>query len=862
LLFDLTTAYLVERKILLPGISVLERVVASARDRAALHLWKLLASLPSPVQRAELEQLLEVVPPDRQSSLDKLRQAPYQISSKSLVEALGRVETIRKLEVGKLKMERIPPIRLKVLARYVNGVRAQALERLSPDRRIASLLAFAWVALATTQDDSMEVLEQLTTSLLARAESAGLKERLRTLPELDEAALQLKLACEVLLDAEVEAAQVRPTVYLRISAAQLRIAMALVSQLARPNKEDNYYELLLERYKVVRNFLPKLLTTIQFYATEAGKPVLEGLTFLKSMEGKPNPRPKMEDAPSTLVNRAWHSLVYQQQHRPQDRRYYTFCVLERLQEALKKRELFITPSERWGNPRAKLILDENWSTLRPQICRTLSRNIDPKVELTALEGQLNRAYLRTAANLPTNAAIRIEQKAGEDRVVLTPLDKLPESASLVLLKDTVAAMLPKVDLAEVILEIATRTNFTAGFTHLSENQARAEDLALSLCAVLLTEACNIGLEPVVQRSQPALKRDRLGWVQQNYIRADTITRANATLVEAHSLIPLVQSWGGGEVASADGLRFVVPIRTLNARPNSKYFGSERGITYYNFISDQFSGLYALVIPGTLRDSLYLLEGVLGQQTILQPTEFMTDTAGASNVIYGLFWLLGYQFSPRLADLSDARYWRLNYDTNYGALEGVARHKVNTNLITQNWDDILRVAGSLKLGTISPTELMRTLQGGGRASTLGRAIGELGRLCKTLYILTYIDDEGYRRRILIQLNRGESRHTMARAIFHGKRGELRQRYREGQEDQLGALGLVVNMLVLWNTIYMEAALNQIRKDGKIEVKPEDVARLSPLGFEHCNLLGRYHFSVPEYIQQGQLRPLRNPADPND
>jgi len=264
LLFDLTTAYLVERKILLPGISVLERVVASARDRAALHLWKLLAGLPSPVQQAKLEKLLEVVPPDRQSPLDKLRQPPFQISSKSLVEALKRVETIRELEVGKLKMERIPPIRLKVLARYVNGVRAQALERLSPDRRIASLLAFAWVALATTQDDSLEVLEQLTTSLLARAETAGLKERLRTLPELDEAALQLKLACEVLLDAEVEAIQVRPTVYLRISAAQLRLAMVLVGQLARPNKEDNYYELLLERYKVVRNFLPKLLTTIQF----------------------------------------------------------------------------------------------------------------------------------------------------------------------------------------------------------------------------------------------------------------------------------------------------------------------------------------------------------------------------------------------------------------------------------------------------------------------------------------------------------------------------------------------------------------------------------------------------------------------
>lgn len=75
------------------------------------------------------------------------------------------------------------------------------------------------------------------------------------------------------------------------------------------------------------------------------------------------------------------------------------------------------------------------------------------------------------------------------------------------------------------------------------------------------------------------------------------------------------------------------------------------------------------------------------------------------------------------------------------------------------------------------------------------------------MLAYIDDENYRRRILTQLNRGESRHSVARAVFHGQRGELRQRYREGQEDQLGALGLVVNAIVLWNTCYMEAALQK-------------------------------------------------------
>ena len=158
------------------------------------------------------------------------------------------------------------------------------------------------------------------------------------------------------------------------------------------------------------------------------------------------------------------------------------------------------------------------------------------------------------------------------------------------------------------------------------------------------------------------------------------------------------------------------------------------------------------------------------------------------------------------------------------------------LITNNWDDLLRLTGSLKLGTVSASEVMRTLLSGKNPTTLSKAITELGRIAKTLYLLAYIDDETYRRRILIQLNRGEGRHSLARTVFHGQRGELRQRYREVQEDQLGALGLIVNMLVLWNTRYMNAALSHLRSID-VAVVPEDVARLSPLGYKHINVLGR-------------------------
>jgi TnpA family transposase len=285
------------------------------------------------------------------------------------------------------------------------------------------------------------------------------------------------------------------------------------------------------------------------------------------------------------------------------------------------------------------------------------------------------------------------------------------------------------------------------------------------------------------------------------------------------------------------------------------------VTWYNLLSDQFSGLNAITVPGTLRDSLVLLAVVLEQETELQPTQIMTDTGAYSDVVFGLFRLVGYRFSSRLADTGGSRFWRIDPDADYGLLNGIARHRLKPDLFMRDWDDILRLARSLKLGRIPASGIMRTLMSGDQPTRMGRAIAEFGRVEKIMHTLNFIDDEAMRRATLTQLNRTEGRHSLARAVFHGKRGELRQKYREGQEDQLDALGLVVNMIVLWNTIYTEAVLDQLRAEG-YEVKEEDVARLSPLIFEHINMLGRYSFTVPEEVARGELWALRDPADDYD
>lgn len=411
---------------------------------------------------------------------------------------------------------------------------------------------------------------------------------------------------------------------------------------------------------------------------------------------------------------------------------------------------------------------------------------------------------------------------------------------------------------ELLLEVNRLTGFTNYFTHVSENQARVADIDVSLCADLMAEACNIGIEPLVKPNNPALTRNRLTWIQQNYIHAEGLIAGNAVLVDYQTNLPLAKKIGSGEVASADGLRFISAIKTVNSAPNKKYFKGKRGLTYYNYTSDQCMGFHGIAIPGTLRDSMFILDGLQDQQTSLNPTEIMTDTAGTSEIVFALFWLLGYQFSPRLADIGSANLWRLDSKDNYGSLNDLPNHRISINTVRKHWDDILRAAVSLKLGHISSSELIRSLFKNGKPTGLAKALINLGRIPRTLHILRFIDDEDYRRHILTQLNRGECRNGLARTVYHGQRGEIRKKYPEGQEDQLSALELVTNAIALWNTIYIQYALDELESRGEI-IREEDVIRLSLLMNGHINLLGHFSFSLPKIVEEGYLRPLNEIAD---
>jgi TnpA family transposase len=182
---------------------------------------------------------------------------------------------------------------------------------------------------------------------------------------------------------------------------------------------------------------------------------------------------------------------------------------------------------------------------------------------------------------------------------------------------------------------------------------------------------------------------------------------------------LVAHWGAGDVAPVDGMRFIAPASALHAGPNPKYYGQGRSVTWNNMPSNQFSGLNALVVPGTLRDSLVLLALLLEQETELEPIEIMTDTASYSEAVFAVFWLFGYQFSPRLADIGGARLWRIECKAGYTQFNALTTGSINVGWIRENWPDPIRLAGSLKLGSLKAAGVMRTLQVKDNPTTLAR-----------------------------------------------------------------------------------------------------------------------------------------------
>jgi len=432
-------------------------------------------------------------------------------------------------------IDRLPPGKITAWARFASAAKAQAVSRLSPDRRAATLLAFIHTLEASAGDDVIDVFDVVSTSMFSEASKSAKQAGLRSLHDLDVAALKLRDAAVIILNPKTPEDAVRTAIFQIIDTDSLAAAIERVGELAEPHDDTDFRKLRTYNRKIA--YTPGLLAGLDLSAAPAGRPLLEAVEYLRVIHSG---RKRTGPLPTAFTPKQWQTQL-RSADGSLDLTGYPLCVLDGLRRAIRRRDLFPAKSLRYADTRKGLLSGAAWEAARPTICRTVGVSSLADEELGRLSQRLNLAFRETASPVPANPAVTIISTPEGPDLSVKRLEKLEEPASLVALRTAVEARLPRLDLPELIMEMHARTGFADLFTHASEGGARADDIATSVCAVLLAEATNTGFEPLARLDVRALRRSRLSWVKQNFLRAETLTAANAALVSAQNAIPLPEN---------------------------------------------------------------------------------------------------------------------------------------------------------------------------------------------------------------------------------------------------------------------------------------------------------------------------------
>ena len=343
-------------------------------------------------------------------------------------------------------------------------------------------------------------------------------------------------------------------------------------------------------------------------------------------------------------------------------------------------------------------------------------------------------------------------------------------------------------------------------------------------------------------------------MQSWHIRDATYSKALAELVNAQSNQSFAEHWGDGTTSSSDGQRFATGGRADSTGHVNPKYGSEPGRLFYTHISDQYAPFSSKLVNVGVRDSTYVLDGLLYHESDLNIEEHYTDTAGFTDHVFALMHMLGFRFAPRIRDLKDTKLFIPKNNTEYAALKPMIGGTLDVKHIRVHWDEILRLAASIKQGTVTASLMLRKLGSYRRQNGLAIALRELGRIERTLFILDWLQNIELRRRVHAGLNKGEARNALARAVFIHRLGEIRDRSFEQQCHRASGLNLVTAAIVLWNTVYLERATNALKDNGR-EIDSSLLKHLSPLGWQHINLTGDYLWQRKNKLGAGKFRPLR-------
>ncbi|TCQ70422.1 TnpA family transposase [Ochrobactrum sp. BH3] len=832
-----------EQCVLLPALNMIERMGLAARAIARRRAESALIADLSDEKLEALDILLDVDPAIRQTRFHWLRSAPDAPGAGNLIGMTERIAFLRHLEIDPRLQLRIPAGRWDQMIREGDATPAWLASDFSSSRRRATIVTQLIKLGQKLTDDAVTMFIKLIGRLFSKANNRKKQRHMNARMETSRA-LKLFLDTIVALqnanDADEDAIRVinREVGWHKL----LQIKPNLEAMVE--NADTSPLATAAEQYANVRKFAGVFLQTFTFHSHRTYDPLLAALSTLKGLytEGR---RVLPDRVPVGHLGSSEKRLIFVD-GKP-DRRLYEIATLAHLRDRLRSGDVWVDGSRSFRPIDEHLMPKPAFVAMKDEGKLGLGVQGDGAAWLTEVRQMMDFNLKRLAYRARNRKLDHVRLKAGT--LIVTPrTSDIPAAADE--LNIEISDMYPLIEVPDLLREVHDWTGFADQFTHV-----RTGDTPQNISAMLagvLADGTNLGPKRMAGASK-GISAHQIGWMRTFHARSETYRAAQACITDAHMRHPHSLLWGDGTTASSDGQFFRASDRAAKRGDINLHYGSEPGSKFYSHLSDQYGYFGILPISPTESEAVYVLDGLFDHDTVLEIEEHFTDTGGASDHVFAIFALIGKRFAPRLRNIKDRKFHTFEKADAYPALESHIGAPINSALILEHWDDLLRLAASITTRTVAPSTILKRFSASPKSSELAKALRELGRIERTLFMIEWYSNPALRRRCQAGLNKGEAAHKLKRAVFFHERGEIRDRSYDSQAFRASGLNLVVSAIVYWNTVYLSRAAAHLRQQGR-NIPDELLKHVSPLSWEHINLTGIYSWDAEQQMTDG-FRPLR-------
>lgn len=832
------------QKLIIPGITRVEDMVWEVREQARQYIQDLMVKDLSPEQKYKLNQLLELKTPSH-TFLSWLRKPNGNPSPPNVLKVIDKLEYIRGFGLNLELQQYVHQGRFLKLAREGGLYPIHSLTTFPEERRYSLLVAYLLRQIEELTDQVFDMHDRQMGGMLNRCKNQAEQEFYSKRKAIKEKLKHFIQIGDTLIEAKANHRDAFEMLDSLMSWDDF-IESVEDARLLAESKRLDALALTKSKYQRLRPYIRELLVKFDFQFAPVCLDLQIATAILRDLN-ESSKRTLPHDLPESFVKERWHTLIYSEEKQG-DRRYYEICCMLELKDRLRAGDVSIAGSRKYKDFYAYWIADTSWqkmwetNSLPIQMPLNFDTYIQPRITL------LNEQFELVSRMLEQNEIPEVKLTDGE--LNISRLDKdVPEFVES--LANRIYNLVPRVKITELLLEIDSMTHFTQCFRH--QMKGTPPKNTESILSVLLAQATNMGYTHMAD-SLPDLSAKQLQNVEEKYINEDNLKQAQAELVNFQHNHKFSQYFGSGKTSSSDGQSFKLDKHEASwLNLNAKY-GPNPVMTVYTHLSDQYMPFYTQVIHN-VRDATHVLDGLLYHETELEIEEHYTDTAGFTDHIFAMCHLLGFRFAPRIRDLKEKNLYYVDKNIRQSAINPLLGERLQLDKIRQNWENILRLTSSIKMGTVQSSLMLKKLAAYPRQNSLAVALRELGRLERTLFILKWLQDPQLRRNVLIGLNKGELKHALADAVCFYRQGIIKERDYTDQLHRASALNLIISAIVLWNTVYLERAVKDMKRFEN--VSEEVLNHLSPLRWQHICLTGDY---VWKRRKQGIISVLSEKQNP--